>query len=168
MLAMGALLILVTLTMNQQRAAFLVQKKAYLRELESAAADHARMRLHEITEKEFDEARVGMTTLNTNTIDLTPALSLGPDDAGEVNFVTFNDIDDFHLHVDTMQRSLNDEIFTFRSTYSVRYVEPNGDSTMTPTLAKEFTINVESLDSFGDARARVRFQKVIAVSDYAS
>ena len=95
MLAMGALLILVTLTLNQQRAAFLVQKNAYLRELESAAADHARMRLHEITEMDFDEARVGMTTLNTNTNDLTPSLNLGPD-PGETP-ANFDDIDDFHI-----------------------------------------------------------------------
>ena len=131
MLAMGALLILVTLTLNQQRAAFLVQKNAYLRELESAAADHARMRLHEITEMDFDEARVGMTTLNTNTNDLTPSLNLGPD-PGETP-ANFDDIDDFHNLVDTTSRTLNDELFTFRSTYTVRYVEPDGDVTLTPS-----------------------------------
>lgn len=168
MLAMGALLILVTLTLNQQRAAFLVQKNAYLRELETAAADHARMRLHEITQRDFDEARIGMTSLNTTTTDLTPSLNLGPD-GGETSAALFDDIDDFHNHVDTTQRMLNDELFTFRSTYTVRYVQPDGDVTLTPTLAKEFIIDVESLDFVGDStRAIVRFQKVVAVSDYAS
>ena len=159
MLALGALLILVTLSLNQQRSAFLVQRSAYLREMESAAADYARMRLHEITEKEFDENRVGMTVLDTGTSDLTPFTSFGVDGGEDpTDPLTFNDIDDFHAFSDT---------FRLRSTYSVQYVEPDdGSSSAVPTLAKEFTIDVETLDAIGEARARVRFQEVIAISDY--
>ena len=168
MLALGALLILVTLSLNQQRSAFLVQRSAYLREMESAAADYARMRLHEITEKEFDENRVGMTVLDTGTSDLTPFTSFGVDGGEDpTDPLTFNDIDDFHAFSDTTNHVLNNETFRLRSTYSVQYVEPDdGSSSAVPTLAKEFTIDVETLDAIGEARARVRFQEVIAISDY--
>ncbi len=168
LLALGALLILVTLSLNQQRSAFLVQRSAYLREMESAAADYARMRLHEITEKEFDENRVGMSVLNTGTTDLTPFASFGVDGGEDpLDPLTFNDIDDFHAFTDTTDHVLNNETFVVRSTYSVQYVVPDdGTISGAPTLAKEFTVDVETLDSIGEARARVRFQKVIAISDY--
>ena len=165
MLALGALLILVTLTLNQQRSVILVQKNAYLREMESAAADFAQKRLHEITEKDFDEARVGMTVLNTNTLDLTPAASFGAE-AGETTVTTFDDIDDFHAHADTTLHEMNNEDFNIRATYSVQYVNPDGSTSTTPTLAKEFTVNAETLDGTGFALARVSFSKVIVISDY--
>jgi hypothetical protein len=169
MLALGALLILVTLSLNQQRSVFIVQRSAYIREMESAAADFARMRLHEITEKDFDENRVGMTSLNTGTTDLTPFASFGIE-AGENPAAdsTFDDIDDYHAFTDTTDHVLNNETFRLISTYSVQYVNP-GDGTISmtgPTLAKEFTVDVSTLDSVGAARARVIFQKVIAISDY--
>ncbi len=115
MLSLGALLILVTLTLNQQRSAFLVQKNAYLREMETAAADFARVRLHEVTELDFDEARVGMTILDTNLSDLTPIAGFGAD-GGEV---TPDDLDDLHEVTDTTSHFLNNEQFQIKATYSV-------------------------------------------------
>ncbi len=165
MLALGALLILVTLTLNQQRSVILVQKNAYLREMESAAADFAQMRLHQITEKDFDEARVGMTVLNTNTLDLTPSASFGAE-TGETSFATFDDIDDFHAFSDTTTHEMNDEEFVIRAEYAVRYVLPDGTPTTTQTLAKEFTVNAETLDGAGFALGRVSFSKIIVISDY--
>ena len=166
MLALGALLILVTLTLNQQRSAFLVQKNAYLREMESATADFAQKRFHEVTANlAFDEQRVGMTILDTGTSDLTPKLSLGKDGAE----ATIDDIDDLHTVVDTTTHELNKEQFEIRSEYSVQYVDPDdGTPSNTPTLAKEFTIDALALDAVGQARARYRFQKVVVISDYVN
>lgn len=168
MLALGALLILVTLTLNQQRSAFLLQKNAYLREMESAAADFAKKRLHEISIKDFDEARTGMTVLDPGLTDLTTFANFGTD-PGENAYseLTLDDIDDFHLHVDTTAHELNNEQFQIRAEYAVRYVQPNGEvSTTGPTLAKEVTVDARTLDTAGAARAHVRFQKVIVISDY--
>lgn len=169
MLALGALLILVTLTLNQQRSAFLLQKNAYLREMESAAADFAKKRLHEISIKDFDEARTGMDILDPGVTDLTTYADFGTDPGENVyNELTLDDIDDFHNHVDTTAHQLNNEEFQIRASYSVQYVEPDGTSTQTtaPTVAKQVTVDAVTLDSAGAARAHVRFQKVIVVSDY--
>jgi hypothetical protein len=164
MLALGALLILVTLTLNQQRSAFLVQKNAYLREMESATADFAEKRFHEVTAGlAFDNARVGMTILDTGTDDLTTEANFGPD-PGDTGI---DDIDDLHAVVDTTAHMLNNETFEIKATYSVRYVDPdNGTHSSTPTLAKEFYIEAIALDAIGEARAEYHFRKVVAITDY--
>ena len=168
MLALGALLILVTLTLNQQRSAFLLQKNAYLREMETAAADFAKKRLHEISIKDFDEARTGMTILDPGLTDLTTFANFGADPGENVyDFFTLDDIDDFHGHADTTLHLLNGEEFQIVANYDVRYVKPDGDESLTgPTLAKEVTVDARTLDSVGAARAQVSFQKVIVISDY--
>lgn len=166
MLAMGALLILVTLSMNQQRSAFLVQKNAYLREMESAAADFAKIRLHEITQADFDEARVNMTILDTGVSDLTLATNFGTD-PGEVNIADFDDLDDFAGYVDTTTHQLNLENFEIRSEFSVRYVQASdGKEASSPTLAKEVQIEATVLDRIGQAQAVVRLQKMVVITDY--
>ncbi len=168
MLAVGALLIVITLTLNQQRSIFLIQRNAYLRELESVAADFAKKQLHDVTEGvAFDEARIGMAALLTTTSDLTHQGSFGPD-AGEV-FASFDDVDDFHAYADTSTHVINNESYQLSSSYVVRYVDPVTAVEAAPgvkTLAKEVTINVETLDSIGAAVARVSFQKVVVISDY--
>ena len=167
MLAVGALLIVITLTLNQQRSIFLVQQNAYLRELESVASDFAKKQLHDVTESvAFDEARLGMAALLTATSDLTNQASFGPD-AGEV--WPFDDVDDYHAYVDTTTHVINQESYQLRSSYSVQYVDPVTAVAAAPgvkTLAKEVTINVETLDSIGAAVARISFQKVVVISDY--
>ena len=176
-LALGALLILVTLTVNQQRSIFLVQRGAYLRELESAAADYGEARLRQIAETmAFDEQRVGMTVIDTNTGDLTPDAAFGPD--GTETFATFDDLDDFDGYVETdVTHTLSDEQYRFRATYNVRYVDPENpdpDPNGIPagnTLAKEIMVLVESFDpltSVDDVVARVVVKKVVTISDYAS
>lgn len=161
LLALGALLILVTLTLNQKRSVFLVQKNAFHRELEAASADFAQKRLHEIVSGlAFDDQRVGITSLNTSTSDLTAIADLGAD-AGDLD-----DIDDLHNTVDTTLHELNKEAFRIRANYSVRYVLPNGNPAPSPTLAKEITVEAETLDSIGEARGKVRFQKIVVISDF--
>ena len=177
MLALGALLILVTLTLNQQRSIFLVQRSAYLREVESAAADYGAARLHQIAETvAYDEQRIGMTTLDSNTGDLTPDASFGPD--GSETPGTFDDLDDFDGFVESnITHTLSDEQYRFRATYSVRYVDPDNpdpNPNGVPsgnTLAKELMVLVESADSLAtinDVVARVVVKKVVAITDYTS
>ena len=168
MLAMGALLILVTLSLNQQRSAFLVQKNAYLREMESAAADFAKVRLHEITQRDFDESRVNMTILDTGLSDLTPLASFGYEGGEDpADWTTLDDLDDFDGLVDTTAHALNNEQFTIKGEYSVRYVKAvDGDSSSVPTLAKEIQIQATALDGIGQAQAVVRFQKMVVITDY--
>ncbi|MEM8488368.1 MAG: hypothetical protein AAF564_22655 [Bacteroidota bacterium] len=169
MLAMGALLILVTLSMNQQRSAFLVQKSAYLREMESAAADFAKVRLHEVTEQAFfDEARVNMAILDTGVSDLTPPASFGTDPSEDAtNIADFDDLDDFEGFVDTTMHQLNLEQFQIRSEFSVRYVQASDGKGVTfPTLAKEVQIEATVLDRIGEAQAVVRLQKMVVITDY--
>ncbi len=169
MLAMGALLILVTLSMNQQRSAFLVQKSAYLREMESAAADFAKDRLHEVTEQAFfDEARVNMTILDTGVSDLTPIASFGIEGAENLaDISTLDDHDDFDGFVDTTTHQLNLESFEIVSEFSVRYVQASdGREATTPTLAKEVQIKATVLDRIGEAHAVARLQKMVVITDY--
>ena len=168
MLAMGALLILSTLAINQQRSIFFLQQDAYVRELESVAADWAKIRLHEITEGHaFDEKRLSMTVLDPDTDDLTLPTSLG-EDLNENGVSDYDDIDDFDGLTEDFVHTLNNETFGLRATYTVRYVDPlTADTTSAArTLAKQIIAHVVSTDSIGTATAQVVFKKTVALSDY--
>lgn len=169
MLAMGALLILSTLSINQQKSIFLLQKNAYVRELESVAVDWAKVRLHEIAEGEaFDEARISMTILDPDTGDLTLPASLGAE-GGESTLGDFDDIDDYDgfVEIDTTH-TLSNETYALQATYTVRYVDPltADTSSATRTLAKQIIADVVSLNSVGNATAHVTFKKTVTLSDY--
>ena len=172
MLALGALLILTTLTLNQQKSIFLVQRGAYVREIESAATDYAKIRLHQITEGlAFDEARIGMSVIDTGTNDLTLPLSLGTEGVEDAtDKLTFDDIDDYNGFSETEAHTLSNETYFLRADYTVKYVNPvtADTSSAARTLAKQVIINVASVDSVGSATARVSFKKTVAISDFAS
>ena len=170
MLAMGAMLILSTLSINQQKSIFLLQQGAQVRELESAAADWAKVRLHEIAEGEaFDEARLSMTVLDPDTGDLTAPTLLGSD-SGESNAALFDDIDDYDGYVEDFTHTLSNETYALRATYIVRYVDPiTADTTSAAqTLAKQIIAHVVSRDSVGHKSAQVTFKKTVAISDYVN
>lgn len=170
MLAMGALLILSTLSINQQKSIFLLQQGAHVRELESAAADWAKVRLHQIAEGEaFDEARLSMTVLDPDTGDLTAPAALGAD-TGESTLGDFDDIDDYDGAVEDVTHTLSNETYALRATYTVRYVDPltADTSSAARTLAKQIIADVVSRDSVGYATAHVTFKKTVTISDYVN
>ena len=170
MLAMGALLILSTLSINQQRSIFYLQQDVYVRELESVAADWAKIRIHEIIEgNAFDENRLSMTVLDPDTDDLTLPASLGKD-LNENAVGDYDDIDDYDGLVEDFIHTFSNETFGLRATYTVRYVDPlTADTTSsTRTLAKQIIADVVSTDSIGTATARVVFKKTVALSDYVN
>ena len=169
-LALGALLILSTLSINQQRSIFLLQKDAYVRELESAAIDWVKVRLHQIAEgNAFDEERLSMTVLDPNTSDLTMPASLGKDD-GEIHVSDFDDIDDYDGLIEDFTHTLSNEKYGLRATYTVRYVDPltADTSSVARTLAKQIIADVVSTDSIGTTTAHIIFKKTVALSDYVN
>lgn len=172
MLAMGALLILSTLTLNQQKSIIMMQQGAYVREMESAAADFAKKRLHEITSSAaFDESRLLLSFIDTDTTDLTLPMLMGTD-PGEnpSDFTTFDDVDDYDGFSEDATHTLSNEDYALRATYTVRYVKQNStDTTSTSrSLAKQLIATVVTRDSVGYATARVTFKKTVALSDYVN
>ncbi len=172
LLALGALLIVTTISMNQQRSIFMLQRTAYVRELEAAASDYAQMRLSEVASRAFDEARLTMTTLNTDVSDLTVSASFGvegPEAAG--NEGDFDDIDDFHGYIDsTITHTLSDETYRLRESFTVEYVDPTSPGT-TPaagfkSLIKVVILTVETQEAIGSGYVRIIERRSIAVSDY--
>lgn len=172
LLALGALLIVTTISMNQQRSIFMLQRTAYLRELEAAASDYAQMRLSEVASLAFDEERLGMTTLNTDIADLTASTAFGVESgetAGDPS--TFDDIDDFHGYVDsTVTHTLSDETYRLRASYTVQYVDPTSPGT-TPaagfkSLIKVVILTVETREAIDAGYVRIIERRSIAVSDY--
>lgn len=169
LLALGALLIITTISMNQQRSIFMLQRTAYVRELEAAAHDYARLRLGEIAGLWFDETRVGATTLNTDTDDLTFSTSFGTE-SGETAPNFFDDIDDFEGFVDsTVVHSLSNETYRLRERFDIQYIDPANPG-MVPgpgvrTLTKRVIITVESAEEIGQA-VRIEVDRLVSVSDY--
>jgi hypothetical protein len=172
LLALGALLIVTTISMNQQRSIFMLQRTAYLRELEAAASDYAQLRLSEVASLAFDEARIGMATLNTDISDLTASPSFGVE-GGETagTPATFDDIDDFHGYVDsTVTHTLSNETYRLRATYTVQYVDPISPGTVPPggfkSLIKVVIVTVETREAIDEGYVRIIERRSIAISDY--
>ena len=166
-LALGALMTLMLLTVQQQRSSFMVMEGMYLREIENAAADFAQMRAEAIIgSMSFDESRVGTTDLDVDTGTLTASGALGPE-AGESDASTFDDLDDYHTFTETATHVLSADTFRFDVNYTVRYIDPTAPTAVavTQTLAKEFTINVVSQDSIGAHAAQYTMSQTVIVSD---
>jgi hypothetical protein len=145
-LALVAVFILSTYALGQVRNSTAVARNAVQREVELAAADLARTRLANITERYFDEADNGRTSLRFSTIGLTPLSDLGPD-PGETAASTFDDVDDFHVAdgssvADSIE--WDGGVLHFDVTTSVRYVDPANPEVAAgaPTLAKEIVVTV--------------------------
>ena len=166
-LALGALLIITMLSVQQQRSSFMTLEGMYIREIENAAADYAKKRTEEIIHStSFDESRTGSTDLDIDTGTLTGVGALGPD-AGESQAISYDDIDDYHNYQEQVVHVLSADSFRFDVTYTVEYVNPaSPSSTPTgPTLAKEFSILVLSQDSVGSRAAQYSMSKTIIISD---
>ena len=167
---LGSLLIIMVITINQQRSIFMFQRNAYIREIESAAADFAKRRLEQIPNTvTFDEARVGVVNFTTTTSDLTAVASLGPDGVEDPSDPsTFNDLDDFDGYSETIFHVVSQDTFRFQATYSVQYVDPSNPSNTvaSPTLAKEIVATVISLNPIGAMTANVTFSKTMIAADY--
>ena len=144
-LAIGALLIIMTTAMIAQRSSIITQEMAFIRHIEIAAEDAARMRLEGLSTLAFDESTVGATSIPTTTAGLTLPGSFGSD-AGDV---TPDDLDDFHGRIDTFFHVVSTDSFAFRASYWVHYLTPAGDSTATPTFSKELILNITSLAQIG-------------------
>ena len=169
---MGALLILSTLTVNQQKSIFFMQQGAYVREMESAAEDYAKKRVNEIINSTgFDETRLSMTVIDTDISDLTLPSSMGVEGLEDSsNDATFDDIDDFDGFTEDVMHTLSDESYALRATYTVRYLDPaTADTTSSARgLAKQIIASVATRDSVGYAAASVTFKKTVSLSDYVN
>ena len=166
-LALGALLIITMLAVQQQRASFINLEGVYIREIENAAADFAKKRSEEIISgAAFDETRTGSTDLDVDTSTLTGIGALGPD-ATENDIASFDDIDDYHGYTEQVVHVLSADSFRFDVSYTVEYVNPSSPSSTPtgPTLAKELTIMVLSQDSVGTRAAQYSQSETIIVSD---
>ena len=171
-LALGALLIIMMTAINHQRSNFLIQEASYVRELESAAADLAKMRLETILNQvAFDENSVGITTLPGAPTGMSVGLGPeggetgpGPSDPG---VGTFDDVDDFNNYQQLYNHGISADTFRFQIDFTVRYVDPlnPGSTPAGPTFAKEITALVVSRDSIGTRGARVMFSKTTTIAD---
>ena len=166
---LGSLLIIMVITINQQRSIFMFQRNAYIREMESAAADFAKQRLEEISNTVvFDESRVGVVNFTTSTSDLTNSASFGLDGSESyASLPTLDDLDDYDGYNETRLHIVRQDTFQFQAAYSVQYVDPsNPSNTVTsPTLAKEITATVISLNPIGALTASVTFSKTLIAAD---
>ena len=160
-LALGALMIITMISVNQQHSYYGVMENAYIREVENAAYDYSVMRMEAIVNSTaFDESVVG----SSDPVDvgsLANPAQLGAD-IGESDLMDFDDLDDFHTFQEDVQHVLSADTFRFSVDYEVRYVNLSDLDAIqsSPTLAKELTIKVVSQDSIGTKVARFTGTKI--------
>ena len=155
-LAIGALLIIMTTAMLYQRSNMLTQELAYIRQIEIAAEDAARMRLEGLATLAFDESMVGMNGVPPDYSLLTVPTNFGLE-GGEL---TADDLDDYHGRLDTISHVVSTDSFWFALSYSVRYITTSGDSTLAPTELKELSANIRSLTPIGNRQVNGAFTRV--------
>ena len=166
-IALGALMIITLIAVNQQRNSIILQEKVYLREMENMVSDLGKKRLEEIlNQTAFDESRVGVTSLDTDVSTLTESGSLGPE-PGENKVALYDDVDDYHGYQETISHNISADTLSMIVNYSVRYVEPSNPSitSLTPTLSKELRISVQSRDSISYRPAQFTISKLKLASD---
>ena len=166
-LGLGALMIITMLSVQQQKASMMNLEGIYIKEMESAAIDYARMRTEQIVNSvAFDESRVGSTELDIDTQSLTAVAGMGKD-SGESDEPDFDDLDDFHEFEEEVIHVLSADSFRFNVSYEVQYINPLSPSSapVSPTLAKEFSISVVAADSIGSKVAQYAMSKTILVTD---
>lgn len=166
-LALGALMLITMMSVQQQRSSFMTLEGMYIKEIENAAADYAKKRSEEILSSvSFDESRTSSSDLDVDTATLTGVGALGPD-AGENKEEKFDDIDDYNNYEEQVVHVLSADSFRFDVSYSVRYVNPASPTSPATgaTLAKELSILVLSQDSVGSRAAQYEMSKTVIVSD---
>lgn len=144
LLSLGALLVLSTFALGQQRHEASLDQRAQVQEIEMAATDLARSWLAAATEPAFDEADVGRPGIRHTTTGLTAPDGLGTDEPAENAPGVFDDVDDFHGLTRADSVRWHDGFLPFDVALSVRYVDPTAPDAGagTPTLAKEITVLV--------------------------
>ncbi len=168
-LALGALMITMMITVNQQQSIFRVQQLGYIRELENAAMDFGASRLEQIMNTTaFDEVVVGATEMAFEASDFTNLAQLGPDGAEHADqFATFDDLDDYDGFEETVTHVMSADTFRFQVSYVVEYISPSSPNVVpgSPTMAKQLTASIQSETMVGDKRANVVMKRVAIITD---
>ena len=162
-LAIGALMIIMITALNHQRSIIVIQEASYLREMENAALDLAKLKIEEkLIETQFDEQWLGNAVFPQNPSILTPTSNFGLDGTE-----TPDDVDDFHgLTEFDWPHSIGADTFRFNISYSVSYIDTaTGKVTTAQTYAKQLTANVVSVDSLGLRNAVASFSKTTIISE---
>jgi|GEM_PF-4755290 len=147
LLALGALMIIMLIAVNQQRSTIHIHEQVYAREISQARDDFAVRLLEGISnEMSFDEQTMALTDIPTNVSSLSDLL--GPD-LGETVDSTFDDIDDFEAYRDTFMHVISADTFFFDVTFSVTYIDDDNTTTTSKTFAKEISALIAPLQDFG-------------------
>ena len=145
LLALLAILIFSFFALSQHEATADVEQLAVTAEVEFAAQRLARQRLAEVLARAFDEADVGLDRARISPDGLS---ALGPDDGVlmETTEADYDDVDDFHgAGAQPVTADWMDETIDYWHTTTVRYVDlATGAPSLTPTLAKEITVEVRA------------------------
>lgn len=161
-LALGALMIIMITAISHQRSAIMIQEMAYVRELENAALDVAKIRTESLlNQTTFDELWIGEAHLPNSTTLLTTTASFGPDPGD----TAFDDIDDAHNFTERYTHSIGDDTYDFLINYAVAYVDSMGNATYDRTFAKQITANVASVDTIGVRVAKANYSKTTIISE---
>ena len=165
-LALGALMIIMLIAINQQRSTIRIHEQVYVREISQARDDFATSLLEGIVNQmDFDEETIPLTSIPTNVNDMS--LVLGPEGLLETDPSTFDDLDDFHAYRDTFQHIISADTFRFDVSFTVNYLTPTNTISATRTFTKEITAQIDPLNNF-DAYGRAlrgNFSKTMIVSD---
>jgi len=165
-LAIGALLIIMTTAMLYQRSNMLTQELAYIRQIEVAAEDAARTKLEGLATLAFDETVVGSPGVVPDLNTLTASASFGLD-SGESYPLIIDDVDDYHGIKDTIWHSVsaNADSFSFVVDYTVKYLTTDNVVSAAQTTQKELIVDIESLDKIGTRQVKGIFSKLASIDD---
>ena len=170
LLAFLAMSMFSLLALSQQRVALKYHGMVHGRDVEMAAMDLMMSWFGNMQTRAFDEADVSLAssgTPRTNTIGLTPASSLGPEDSEAPSL--FDDLDDYHgLDTLRMPYVFNQEVYAFDVNVDVRYVNPLNPSSplVGASLAKEVTISLlESDEPIDRSRVKVEIKRIFSPAE---
>lgn len=167
LLALAAILVFSLYALGRHRTDNDVDRRAIGVEVELAATDAAQARMAVLEALAFDEEDVERTGVRRTP----PTSGLGPD-AGETTTLAYDDIDDWHGHVDTVSVAVGVDALRFIVTTEVSFVDTAAPDTpsATPTLAKKARVFVHEVPetALDRAPARVDLRRVVTPASVAA
>lgn len=152
LLAFLAIMLVSWMIFGQQRLKLHAQREAVNVQFEVMGSAVASERMQYVASHPFDAktADGSITQWNANLNDLTPEGSFGTGgQSGCIIASVCKDIDDFHMHRDTVDFE-QDVGIQFAIHTAVGYVENDGSPAAGPTWTKEVTVTVHALPMDSD------------------
>lgn len=140
LIALGAMMIAMLFSMNQQQSIMLDQERMIHDELEMMAAGIALQTMEHIATRPFDRA-VDESTFSFSNVK-NSSFARWPFQSSDSTFASAAYLEDFHAKADTINFQAGDNLIPFAMSVYVHYIDGSKKHSATQTDTKEVIVSI--------------------------